>query len=545
MRSIFPRTHGNVPKSSRRSVEREIIKYGGKIMNSFFKKLACLTLACILMLGSTAALACTGYYVGKDASVNGTTIIGHTVDAWNTAQAKQVVYPHSEEPGRTMTVGDTEVPLPDITYQYTSTPFVEGLWDNAVANEMGLAATGSVTGYVSDAARAMDPYTKDGVGERWICGYLAATSATAREAIENYGKAMAQYGSAEPNIFMIADQSEAWYLESYTGHQWIAVKMPEDCVAVMGNEFMLGTVADYVEGETMFHSEGLFTAPQEAGLAVMDEQGNMDLFATYVGASNLNAGANRRTWYGHVLLAPSTAGDYNVMTRYDLFYQPDEKVSMADIFELTRSRFEGTQWNPEDTQRPDIRVIGIERQVNCSAIEIHPDLPAAMSAVTWTSMANAEHSVYLPLSNLITDVAAMYSHTPEGFSSDSYGYDLSYAHTHFKRLCALSEQDREHYGTGVRAYWKSMEDALLAEYPDVLAQTAALYAQDPAKAAAYITEYTVEKQEKALDDCDTMFDELTWYMIANTNTMTYNSSRGEFNTWLNFEPSLAAQSAAE
>ena len=36
-----------------------------------------------------------------------------------------------------------------------------------------------------------------------------------------------------------------------------------------------------------------------------------------------------------------------------------------------------------------------------------------------------------------------------------------------------------------------------------------------------------------------MYDELTWYMIANTNTMTYNSSRGEFNTWKNFVPSLS------
>ena len=226
-------------------------------------------------------------------------------------------------------------------------------------------------------------------------------------------------------------------------------------------------------------------------------------------------------------------------TRYPLFYQPDEKVTLQDIFELTRSRFEGTQWDPEETGRPDIRVIGVERQVNCSAIEIYDDLPAAMSAVTWTTLANAEHSVYLPLSNLIIDVAEAFDHTPEGFTSDSYGYDLSYAHTHFKRLCALSEQDREHYGTGVRAYWKSVEDALVEEYPTVLAEAAKLYDEDPAKAAEYLTNYTVEKQEKALADCDTMYDELTWYMITNTSTQRYNSSRGEFNTWNNFVPSLA------
>lgn len=512
-------------------------------MNRVWKRVVCLVVTIAMLLATTGALACTGYYVGKDASVNGAYIIGHTVDAWNSAQAKVIVYPHDETPGRTVKVGVNEVPLPDVTYQYTSTPFVEGIYDNAVANEMGLTMTGSVSTYLSDEMRRLDPYAKDGVSEQWVSGYIAATSANVREAIENYGKLMETYGSSESNTFMIADQQEAWYLESYGGHQWIAVKMPDDCVAVFGNECMLGSVAGYVEGETMLHSEQLFTLPEENGLAVYDENGFMDLFATYVGASNLNAGANRRTWYGHVLLAPSTAGAYNVRTRYDLFYQPDEKVSVSDIFELTRSRFEGTEWNPEDTGRPDIRVIGVERQVNCSAIEVYPDYPAAMSAVTWTCVANAEHSVYLPVSNLVTDVAELYDYMPEGFGSGSYGYNLDYVHTHFKRLCALSEQNRERYGSGVRAYWKSVEDALVAEYPAVMAETAKLYAEEPAKAAEYVTAYTVDKQEKALADCDKMYDELTWYMICNTDTMTYNASRGEFNAWKPFVPSMMTEEA--
>ena len=38
---------------------------------------------------------------------------------------------------------------------------------------------------------------------------------------------------------------------------------------------MLGSVADYVEGETLLHSEGLFTVPEEAGLTVLDDDGNV------------------------------------------------------------------------------------------------------------------------------------------------------------------------------------------------------------------------------------------------------------------------------
>ena len=91
-------------------------------MHNHFKRFSCIALALVLML------ACTGYYVGKDASENGTYIIGHTVDAFTTFQSKQVVVPHSDEPGRTFQIAMTidqmfagenpelpTIPLPDTT----------------------------------------------------------------------------------------------------------------------------------------------------------------------------------------------------------------------------------------------------------------------------------------------------------------------------------------------------------------------------------------------------------------------------------------------
>lgn len=488
-------------------------------MNKLFKKTAvCLTAAAVIFGSGTSVFACTGYYVGKDVSENGTYMFGHTVDASNDMQGTQTVIAHNEEPGRTITVGSNKIPLPDVTYQYTSTRFVDGNYDGATANEMGLAVTGAVTTHMSDAALEMDPYTEDGIGEAWICAYLAATCSNAQEAITAYGKLMEEYGSSESNTFILADQKEAWYLESYTGHQWVAVKCPDDAVAVYGNQCMLSTLEDYTEGETLQRSEGLYSEPEEAGIAVYDDDGNMDMFLTYCGMENLGDYSNLRTWYGHHLLAESTAGEYDTQTRYDLFYKPDDTVSLTDMFELTRCRYEGSEWCPEETGDYDsVRVIGVERQVNCSIVEIYPDYPAAMCAVTWASPANAEHTPYIPLSNLITDVADAYDYVEEG----NYGYNLDYAHVHFKRLAALSEQDRTNYGAGVREYWSSLEEKLTGEYSSVLSKTADLYENYPIAAAEYITDYTVGVQEDALKDADTMYDELTWYMIQNTLTMKF------------------------
>lgn len=498
------------------------------------KKFAAMLLVVVMMLSSASAFACTGFYVGKQASANGTTIIGHTVDAWTTAQGIFQVVPAVEnEPGRTLTVGEgVEYPLPDTTFHYTSTPFTWDIYDGGVANENGVAISSAVTCYTTKEIAELDPLVRNGgLSEMYMCAIVGATATSARHAVEILGDYIATYGSAENNSFFIADQNEAWCMETYTGHEWCAVKMPEDCIAIYGNNYLLGAVD--ANSEDVMYSPNLFTMPEEAGLAVYTEDGMMDLYATYAG-NVMNDGSNRRTWYGHVLFAPDTVGEYVTEERYNYFYQPAEKVTLNDILEMTRSRYEGTEFCPETNDVSGMRVIGIERQVNCNAIEVYDNLPAEMACVTWACMANAEHSVYLPMSNLITDVSESYSYIPE-----QDGVNLDLVHYNYKRLCALAEQDRYLYGTGVRAYWKSVEDALIAEYPDVLAATLELYNSDPAAAAEYITEYTIGVQDKALKDAKLMFDELTWYMITNTNT-TLDLSKVE-----PFTPSIMVVEEAE
>lgn len=512
------------------------------------KKLVILVLALALMLSSTSALACTGFYVGKEASVNGAAIIGHTVDAYTYAQARAIAVPGVEnEPGRTLnTFSSVAYPLPDTTYAYTSTPFNDGRWDGGTANSNGVAISAAVTCSTTKEIAELDPRVRDGgLAEAFLCALVGSTATSARNAIEIMGDYIAAYGNAECNSILIADQNEAWVMETYTGHEWCAVKMPEDCVAVYGNQFMIGAV-DPASDDVMC-SANLFTLPEEAGLAVYTEDGFMDLFATYAGGK-LGDNSNRRTWYGHVLFAPSTAGEYATETRYDFFYQPDEKVSLQDVLEMTRSRYEGTEFDPDANNLIGMRIIGVENQINCNAIEVYDNLPADMACVTWSCMANAEHSVYLPMSNLITDTADAFKYVnPVGSDWTQHpvgNCNEEMAHFNFKRLCTLSEQDRVNYGAGVRAYWNSVETALIAEYPDVLATALKIYEVDKAAAASYITNYTINVQEKALEDAQLMYEELLWYMITNTKTTMDPAKR------VPFQPSIlpveeeAAEAAA-
>ena len=134
-------------------------------------------------------------------------------------------------------------------------------------------------------------------------------------------------------------------------------------------------------------------------------------------------------------------------TKYELLFTPKKKMNVRDIQELDRSRFEGTEFCPDENGRDDMRIIGIETQ----------------------------YSVFVPFSNLITKASPYWSRdVKEGFPYE----DETIAFYAFQNLCVLSVTGRDTYGKGVRAYWRSVEDHLLKTYPEVLMKTAELYKTD-------------------------------------------------------------------
>jgi dipeptidase len=493
-------------------------------MKRLFKQVLALVMAVAVLSAGSSALACTGVYVGKEASEDGSIIIARSNDCHPGASLErfEVVERVENEPGRTYD-GDNgfSYPLPDTTYKYTAIPFSTsqqyGIDAAGTTNEYGLAVSATVTAYICEAAAEADPSVADGIGEESIAGLLAATCQTAREATELLCSILDEYGTCEQNIIMIADQEEAWYIETYTGHQYAAVKMPEDCVAVFGNEFMLETV-DPDDPDTICSAE-LFTLPEEEGFAVYDEDGTMNLFNTYAGEGRLADYANRRTWIGHELLAPSTAGEYNTTTKYPLFYQPDELVSVKDVMEIFRNRFEGTEYSPDETGRTDIRVIATETQAHVHIIQLFDTLPQEMSCVTWLTLSNAEFAPFIPISSLVSGATEAYTK-----DQDVYAYDEDAAYCVFKSLNTLCAQDRTVYGAGVRAYWSYVEDQLVEELPSVLEETAALYAQSPEAAQAYITDYCNDLQTKAVADASRLYTDVLWYMMNKTDTLQHSFS---------------------
>ena len=491
--------------------------------------------AVLLVLTAGAATACTGMYVGKGVSADGTALLGRTVDLapWVNAH-RYVVIPRVENvPGRTYRRGRNKFcwNLPATTWKFVSTPAVtsvgHGSMDSACVNERGLAVTGTVTAHPNEKARQADPFNREtGPGENSLPGLLAMCCSTAREAIDLLAETIARLGHENGEIYQIADADEAWYVEVYTGHQWAAVRMPEDKVSCWGNQFMIRSF-DPSSPDTRSSPE-LVSLAEKGGFLVRGADGLPDLCRTY--SRPLGDYANYRTWFGHHVLAPETAGAYATDRPMALFFSPARKVGYRDLFELMRARYEGTDHDPDANRIQNVRVIGTTKQATSHVISIDSSLPAEFRCTIWASLANCEHSVFQPLNAAIACTASAYAYDQE---TKPFRYDRRIAGMEFRRLCALAEQDRHWYGRGVRAFWRAREDQYLREFQSVLKRLD----------AKRLTEWTIRTEEEDLASSRRVFDELMWYVAAN-NRIAGDGSGATAEPTASFRPSSAPKKSA-
>ncbi len=59
---------------------------------------------------------------------------------------------------------------------------------------------------------------------------------------------------------------------------------------------------------------------------------------------NYQKGIDKDFWGGQKFLAPSKNISYNTEV-FDLFMTPDDKVSLQDVMELQKYRYEGTEYD--------------------------------------------------------------------------------------------------------------------------------------------------------------------------------------------------------
>jgi len=368
-------------------------------MKKLFSAMVLLTL---MTQFSTYVLGCTGVIVGKGLTTDGSFIFGRNEDFLDTPEHNKNFVVHERGKNKPGTVFKDAsngfiYTLPEERFKYFSVPDVtpeEGIFDEAGYNEYGVAIDTTVSANSNDKIKKIDPYVKDGIAESAMPTVILPYVKTAREGVLRLAEIIKTKGAAEGNILVIADKKEMWYIEIYSGHQFVAVKYPDDKFSVFPNTFFLGTV-DLNDKNNVIKSDGIEKVAKDAGSYVA-VNGKMHLAKSY--APEFAERNRSRAYSGILQINPKAKINYND-DRFEFFQSSDKKISLQDVMGVLRNRLENTKFKPQmDGKKGDDYKYPInnENVIESHIFQIKKDLPANVGGIMWLTMASSKYSPYVP-----------------------------------------------------------------------------------------------------------------------------------------------------
>lgn len=500
-----------------------------KMDNSYYQKGINMNRLCKALWGATTLIsisilftsnvkAGTGIYIGRDVSCDDTTIIaGNTDDAEDARSVVSIVSKNDSATSISAANGFV-YELPSQKYQYQLIKNMDASVETTATNEYGLAVSLFESVSTNEKAMEADPFVQKGLDRSILASLVASSCRSSQEAVELVASIIDKSGCSEGMILMVADQREAWYMEMYTGHQYAAVKLPRDVVAVFGDDYSIsGVLSEY---DNYIISSNLLSLPEENEFIKYNKNGEIDLHSTYANAEGYSNNDNLKKWIARKVFNSEDQSAYSSNTEYDLYFTPDCTVNCESVFSLLRNRYEDTNYENDGSYAAENQTIGNQKVSESHVIQIVSNAPAKMADVMWVNLSQPNYAPYLPLSNIVEELPQQFTHVVEdnGYYEDSASYS-------FGKINAISNRDSINVGKGIREYYENIEALYLSLTCDKLQyEWTDLYNESPEEARKSIADYTVDLFKKTFEDSKKICDDAIWYMM---NTDTSNSEESE------------------
>ena len=468
-------------------------------------------------LDVTAASACTNFIVSPQATTDGSTIITYTCDGEFHPILRRI--PAADHlPDAKQEIRDWggnlrgEVRLPEHTFAVVH-----------LMNEHQLSIGETTTG---GREQLQNP---DGLLHYWDLMRLTLQRArTAREAVQVMGELVAEYGyRSSGESFAIGDPDEAWIMEmvgSGPGGQgafWVALRVPDGYVSAYANLGRIGTFPLDKPNDCLY-------APGMVEFAVAnrwyDPDGG-DPFSWREAFHPATVQQKRytatRVWSLFRRCAPSQdfPADYHRGVEdtepYPLWIKPDEKLSLADVFDLMRDHYEGTdvdmsqgvdagpynspyRWRPMGWEIDGAhytweRPISAQQTGFSMISPSRDDLPDPIGGVTWYGLDDTWFTCWVPLYCGIDRLPPRYTiGSLREFSWDSAWWVFQFVSNIANLKYSYMVQD-------IQAVQSSLEGEALALQSAVETTAKALHKNDRELMVRYLTDYSIRHAETVVD----------------------------------------------
>ncbi|SMY15666.1 Dipeptidase [Photobacterium aquimaris] len=104
-------------------------------------------------------------------------------------------------------------------------------------NELGVGMSATETIYNNPTVLAVDPYNDEtGINEDSIINVILPRAKTAKDGVQLLGSIIEKKGAAEGFGVAFVDKTGIWYLETGSGHPWMATKLDNQDYFVSANQ---------------------------------------------------------------------------------------------------------------------------------------------------------------------------------------------------------------------------------------------------------------------------------------------------------------------
>lgn len=460
------------------------------------KKITKLLLSSVI-IGTVLSLqsveACSGFIIGKGLTKDGSILYGRTEDypykqgdgttpGQHTHNKNFIVNPAKDyAEGEMLEDVSTGFTYPHLRHEFKYTSVAddsrdtdEGIFDEHGFNEYGVSLTATLTTTPREDVLAVDPLVKDGIAEAAMTTLILPRVKTAREGVELLAKVIDEKGSAEGNNIMIADKNELWYMEIYSGHQYVAYKYPDDKFSIMPNTYFLGAL-NLSDTNNVIASKGIVETAKKAG-SYKEVNGKFHLAASY--APKLDERNRSRQYAGIKLLNPQSSVTYQ--DEYYEFLQdtPRRDYTVADAIKIQRNRFEtlsegfipddevpGYDFYNDYTPKDNIKALpeaeqakykyapGNENVIDPHVYQIRNDLPSELGGIMWFGLSRSRNTPYVPYFGHIKDTFKAYQVRGSKYSPDSWYWVADH-------IDKMVTEHKDLFGKTIKSNWEELEEVL-------------------------------------------------------------------------------------
>lgn len=470
-----------------------------------------------------AGLACTNFLVGKDASVDGSTMISYAADSYSfygfLHYSPAADYP--EGAVREVKDWDTGKPLctiPQVAHTYKvvgnmnehQLTIGETTWGGRPELEIG-----------------------DGIDYGSLIYIALERCKTAREAIKCMTDLVAEHGYASSGeTFSIADPNEVWLMELIgkgkveKGAVWVATRVPDDCIAAHANQARFTTINFKDKANWMWskdvvkfaRKQGYYTGKKDEDFNFQEAYAPYDFSGLYVCEARVwsffRKFSNDMDKYFDFASGKTfveTGGEY-AGERMPLYIKPNHKVSAQELKDCMRDQYEGT---PLDiTQGPDAgpwnsklrygslgfqldsvqywfeRPIATQQTAWSFVAQMRGYEAAKAGGILWFGVDDAASTVYVPMYSTINEVPECFK---EG-NGDMYNYSPTSAWWTYNIVANWAYTKYSAMMPDIKKVQSAWEDKFNSQVEAIDAQVANM---DATQAAAFLTKYSVSQAQES------------------------------------------------